>query len=278
MNPALFFVHVPKCGGTAVRVALAQSSQFVLGPKYFGPRAIPEPERVDMAPARQAEIYSIPELHELATKGVAVGGHVLAKSAVEAGYSNLITTVREPRARLLSLYRYWQSMADQGLLQDHGSRGKWIVEATNHSLKEFLELGEEHLDVDNGLSNYLRPNQGFRSRLGFCPRSSKISLRAFWTNEIGDLVDEALRQSNQDVPSGSVHVDRTNVTKVERQLEVLDRETMRLLQRRTTRDKRCLTALMRRGQLSYRSTAELEREFQSAASHLGFKLNENSSH
>lgn len=106
------FLHVPKAAGTSVHVAL----QEALGEQAVSPRRMDTSTLCDFedfdqlsADARRLVAVTADEVEEL--RGyTAVSGHFSAATLLEITEPAYIGTVlREPRARLISLYLFWRT-------------------------------------------------------------------------------------------------------------------------------------------------------------------------
>ena len=80
-----------------------------------------------------------------------VMGHVSSATLVGAGCTGLAVQVREPRSRLLSLYRYWQAQ-DETQLERWGTWGRTVVAAARLPLADFLASPTTWPATDNALA------------------------------------------------------------------------------------------------------------------------------
>ena len=80
-----------------------------------------------------------------------VMGHVSSATLVRAGCTSLAIQVREPRSRVLSLYRYWQGQ-DQAQFDRWGNWGRTVVAAAQLPFPEFLTSDYTWPAVDNTLA------------------------------------------------------------------------------------------------------------------------------
>ena len=248
-----------------MRIALDQCGLMLFGAKYHGPRSIPLSDREGMSEDMLASIYDIEEMRQACLSGAPIGGHIWTRSAIEAGYTTIVGVLREPRSRVLSLYRYWQAEDPEILTTRFGAKGKFVLRATSGGFRKFLEEGCDQVDVDNGLANYL---EGVLD-LGRAERKT-MDVRFFWTSELDDMVVNVAKLMGREQSGTVVEVGRFNETKVVGEPEVLDRSTMKLLNERTRADRRAIAATMRRGWVTYRSRADLDAEFAATQARLGF--------
>src|ERR1700733_11194164 len=97
-------IHLPKSGGSSLRVALAQLPGGYSGPFYFDERLFGSRAFVEGIRSPNREAIAMPkDLRAIAESHRVVIGHYCAASLLEAGCTELAIQVREPRARLLSL-------------------------------------------------------------------------------------------------------------------------------------------------------------------------------
>ncbi|WP_160170903.1 sulfotransferase family 2 domain-containing protein [Lutibaculum baratangense] len=133
----IVFHHIPKTGGTSVLNvlhSLFSSEQIVTDTTAAKVKALPPDRR------RQARIYS---------------GH-MAYHDVDAipGRKRILTFLREPSARILSLYYFWRSMTDEFAT---GRPGPQI--AKRSTLLDFLRNDEPIVrnHINNGLVRFFVP-------------------------------------------------------------------------------------------------------------------------
>ncbi|MGA2162950.1 MAG: hypothetical protein ABSH36_00600 [Solirubrobacteraceae bacterium] len=111
MSPPKCFLHVPKSGGSSVHAAL----ELALAPGSLAPRRFDSAfsgTAADVARLRQEARDLIAfEPHEVRELGGyrAVSGHFALDTLLQiTDAASVATVLREPRARLLSLYLYWR--------------------------------------------------------------------------------------------------------------------------------------------------------------------------
>ncbi len=143
----LVFMHIPKTSGMALTAALEEA--LPPRPKVMGF------DRVlfgtfdgfdSFAPEVRRTIHDDPS--SLPADAGLVHGH-FALSTTEARYPNaqFLTLLREPGARLLSLWRYWQMQRPQTMR----GWGRWIdvVERSQEPLERFLQDPVVACQTDN---------------------------------------------------------------------------------------------------------------------------------
>lgn len=250
-----------------MRMALEHCGLMLFGTKYHGPRAIPLPDREGMSADMLASIYDIDEMRQACLSGAPIGGHIWTRSAIEAAYSTILGVLREPRSRVLSLYRYWQAEDPDILTDRFGAKGKFVLRATRGDFREFLEEGLGQVDVDNGVANYLE------GALDLSRTERKdMDIRFYWTSELEAMVANVAALMGREQPGSGSEVGNFNETKVVGEHEFLDRSTMKLLSERTRNDRRAIATAMRRGWVSRRSRSDLDAEFLATQARLGFSL------
>jgi hypothetical protein len=197
-----------------------------------------------------------------------------------AGCAALAVQVREPRARVLSLYRFWQGWSDE-MQQAWGRWGSELVARADLPLGEFLAAPGVWPAVDNAIVRQLLasrtapgPRRGV-PRLGRWDRSGRYARlrRALRIVEWSSRSDEFLARICELTGADTVPVlRRENVTKVAGAEQLIGTSALRLLERWTSRDADILDRLSADGLLARRSRADLDREFEDTADRLGFRL------
>lgn len=105
----LCFLHIPKSGGSSVHAALlAATPEGSLSAKRgdAAVTAFGELDR-DARAARDAELVEY-ELDPAPESGIVSGHFYLSTLLKVASHRSIATVLREPRARLLSLYAFWR--------------------------------------------------------------------------------------------------------------------------------------------------------------------------
>ncbi|MFZ0667400.1 MAG: hypothetical protein WAM97_16720 [Acidimicrobiales bacterium] len=260
-------VHIPKCGGSAVRSALAQLEGCYATPLYFDAvhfgteelrRGIPEPNSDLIAnPDQLAAAVSASRL---------VVGHYSADSLLSAGCAGLAVQVREPRSRILSLYRFWEGQS----AEERAGWGMWgslLVDRAQLPLAQFLACPDVWPAIDNGISRQLLGVRRWRRYPG---RPLEPSLMVVeWSSQSTAFVERiADALGAAEAPT----LLRENVTSVAGESQVIDRSALARLRQLTRFDRRALTALSRHGHLTARPDEALEREFHESAERLGFRI------
>jgi len=270
-------VHVPKTGGSALRSAVGELPGTYRGPLYFdeaqfGTAAwvagMPGPRRQRIA--SPAELVGIVGSHDL------VMGHFTVTSLLAAGCNSIAMQVREPRARILSLYRYWQSQPEL----ERSSWGPWgteVMATADLALGPFLISPGVWPAVDNGISlQALAPRK--RRLPGVAKRSAVSRVcaelkdrRAIveWSSRSETFLERVFdRVGASTVPP----LGRENVTMVDGDDQKIDASAQRILRRVTRIDRHFLNQLSDAGILDRRSPEELDLEFETSAIALGFRL------
>jgi hypothetical protein len=276
-SPCLGVVHVPKTGGVSLREALAELPGCYSGPLYFDEPYFGSPELVTAVPspnretiASQTDLTAIAQTHRL------IVGHHSAPSLLAAGCGSIAIQVREPRSRLLSLYRYWQSQPEP-VLASWGRWGSHLVGRAVLPLKDFLTspgtwpavnnlLVRQALGFRPGAGNVLRRHRAI-SRLydGFREQVSVVD----WSSRSGEFLE---RICDEVGASSRPTLGHLNPTEVLGEEQNLDPSTSRILRRLTRYDSLFLDRLCDDGLLSPRSQADLDQEFETTADRLAFRL------
>jgi hypothetical protein len=271
----LGILHLVKGGGMAVRDAVARLPGSYTGPRYFDLQQFPSPDLLDGASEEVlATIVDGSDYRQVVGGHRVVMGHVSAATLLAAGCSDLAVQVREPRSRLLSLYRYWQAQTGPHL----ATWGRWgleVVGAADLALAGFLDSPATWPATDGALARQSlggiaspyddprswRPTGADRQR--FVDHLSVVE----WSTDSDRFVTRVWeRLGEPDVPA----LDRVNVTEVTGGPQVLDQGVVATLARLAAPDRALLDDLMDRGRLRRRSAADLDDEFARTAGRLGF--------
>jgi hypothetical protein len=81
-------------------------------------------------------------------------GHFGAQELLDAGVDKVAVQLREPRARLLSLYRYWQSTSKE-VRASWGPWGERALQAADLPLEGFLKSRHAWPATDNAIARQL---------------------------------------------------------------------------------------------------------------------------
>jgi hypothetical protein len=273
----LGIIHVPKSGGSSLRSAVAQLPGGYSGPLYFDEQYFGSFELLQGVPSPNRETIAKPEdLRAIVESHRVVIGHYGALSLMEGGCTDLGIQVREPKARLLSLYRYWQAQPDSVRLS-WGLWGQDLVAKADLPLKGFLTSPSVGPAVDNLL---VRQALGYRQKDrtvvrnrrnfgGLYTRFKEMPLTVEWTLRSQRFIDRICEQI------GASHVPtlrRENATEAIGQDQTIDAGAMRLLNELTRADRLFLGRLSEDGLLVKRSQSDLNSEFEEDALRLGFRL------
>jgi hypothetical protein len=278
-NGALGVVHIPKTGGTAIRSALHEAIGVGAGSTYFDAtmvagvdvQRLPEPTKLLFA--AKGQLRSICRSNDI------VMGHFSAPALLSAGCGGLAVQLREPRARLLSLYRYWQSQSEAELAA-WGPWGQQTVASSRFPFDQFLQMTTVWAAIDNTMARQLL--------VGVVPQSSeeahRLTTRALNGKEWKRIVDRlAIAEWSSDSQRFAdricntmrvepVAVKTENITVTAGEAQVIDRNCRDRLSELTRLDQIVLDRLMQAGALRPRTTSDLEREFTLAAARLGFEV------
>lgn len=150
------FLHVPKCAGTSLAVAVRQAlpehrwAPWVFDPDQFGPYA-------DRELSDELRERTLPEPAAFRDYDAAIGHFSL--SSLLAGFdpADVLTVLREPRCRLLSHHQYWRNLGDDEI-DDHDT---WAdINALAHELEfgDWLADPRSAYQTDNLFARMLVPH------------------------------------------------------------------------------------------------------------------------
>jgi hypothetical protein len=149
----LIFMHVPKCSGTSlihalVAAGVARSAFSGFDGTLFGDFAAFESFSAQLRLSIHLNPYDLPKRTQF------VAAH-MSLSTLSRGFpgGQLLTLLREPVSRLLSLWLFWRSHTDEQL-QDWGQWGD-RVRNSRRPLVEFLSTREIACQTDNQLLRML---------------------------------------------------------------------------------------------------------------------------
>jgi len=128
----LGFLHIPKTAGTSLVQALAEN---------FAPdRVLRDDDFDSIVPATMQKDYDFVHGH--------VGMDVLAPVATQ-----VVTLVREPTDRIISLYNYWRTVPiENATVFEGGLIDPGVTLAKELSFRDFVECGHQRVlnDIENG--------------------------------------------------------------------------------------------------------------------------------
>ena len=271
-------VHLPKSGGTAVRSALAALDDVVAGPCYFDDFMFGGRRPSGLSDDQEARITSPDHLRRMAEGRRLVIGHYQASTLVDAGCQRLAVQIREPRARLLSLYRYWQ------LPEARAGWGSWeatALAAADGSLTSFLAAPAAWpAAVDAVARQLLLSHRPLPAKPGASATTRAVDGAPFdqllrrlavveWSNHADRFVERVAQViGSETVPT----VGRENETPTPTDVQRLDRASLETLSAMTAADSRLIGRLMADGLLERRSPGDLDDELAASAVRLGFQL------
>ena len=277
----LGLVHLPKCGGTALRTAFIQVAGCYTGPIYFDRQHFGTNRLADGVPAQTRHVIGSPEdVRHIVDTHRLVMGHVAGHMFVSAGCDSLAVQVREPRARILSLYRFWRA-------QEEDERSRWglwgseLIGQADQPFCAFVASPSIWPAVDNSITRQVcgrgsstRPRQMSGPRRGSALARQYRAIRprlgiVEWSNRSDVFVERILEAIGSDtVPE----LGRENVAQPLDDTQVIDRTTHERLRRLTAADSQLLLRLAADGLLERRDTSDLDEEFEREAERLNFRL------
>lgn len=175
----LCFMHVPKCGGTSVRHALERAlSAEALGQMRLDRSAFCGgfEDFVQLSESVRAQIAADDaELTSMATARVVAGHFSLASLSRLAPSSSVAIVLREPRARLVSLYTFWR-------LHTLEMRERWhpyrAIDAAQRPFDEFLADSDVAPVTDNPVCRMLLYGEGLIPTDDLIPASDASAVAA----------------------------------------------------------------------------------------------------
>ena len=271
-------LHVPKSGGSSLRVALAQMTDCYTGPLYFDhthfgatavAEAVPTPNRETIATL--SDLAEITKTHRL------IIGHYAGSSLLAAGCHSVALQVREPRSRLLSLYRFWQAQSES-VRASWGPWGRDVVAKSDLPLKEFLAFRGAWPVLDNAIARQMLGHQKETLRSARAQRRnashayskfrSKLAV-VNWSSRSQSFLEQLCQHLGESmVPT----LERVNITPVLADEQRVDNQTSRLIERLTRVDRFLIDQLSVDGVLPARSSSDLDAEYEATATRLKFRL------
>ena len=279
LQGALGVVHVPKTGGAALRVAFGGVAGCYVSPFYADASLIDGIDVDGLPGTTRRQFASADALRHICQESRLVIGHYSADILLESGCDQVATQLREPRARLLSLYRFWQSLPED-VIDGWGQWGDQALRASQLPLEEFLKAPGATPGTDNAIVRQLlgprvrrRRSLGSRSSLTGIGRARYDALRdrlriVEWSVDSQRFADRLSMAIGID----PVMVPRGNVTTVKGGEQEVDRTCQMLIERLTAGDRVFLDCLMTDGLIRKRTNKDLDDEFRAAAEGLEFKL------
>ena len=225
------------------------------------------------------QFASADALRHICQENRLVIGHYSADILFESGCDHIATQLREPRARLLSLYRFWQSLPAD-VIEGWGRWGDRALRASHLPLEEFLKAPGASPGTDNAMVRQLlgpkvprRRSLGSRSLLTGIGRARYDRLRdrlriVEWSVDSQRFADRLSRAIGID----PVIVPRGNVTTVKGGEQEVGPTCQGLIERLTAGDRALLDRLMTDGLIRKRTNKDLDDEFRAAAARLEFTL------
>jgi hypothetical protein len=278
-NGALGVVHIPKTGGTAIRSALHDAIGVGAGSAYFDATMVAGVDVQRLPEPTKSRFAAKGQLRSICRSNEVVMGHFSAPALLSAGCRGFAVQLREPRARLLSLYRYWQSQSEAALAS-WGPWGQQTVASARLPFDQFLQMTTVWAAIDNAMARQLV--------VGAVPQSPgeahRLTTRALQGKEWKRIVDGlAIAEWASDsqrfadricmtLDVEPVAVKTENITVAVGEAQVIDRDCRDRLSELTRLDQIVLDRLMHTGALRPRTASDLESEFTLAAGRLGFEV------
>jgi hypothetical protein len=266
----LGIVHVMKTAGTSLRALLSTTGQAYTGPCYLETRT--DVDMSDWDDEGRSMVFGPGDLVRRFEQRPAVMGHVLARSYLDAGATQLILTVREPRARLLSLLRYYE--LDPEATGHSGALGQAMQASACQCVSDFLETWPLPAYTRNSIAHFMLCS------LDELPADINVTASlddvlpalhaAHWSQDGAAMIAsiEALLQ----MPISKDAMPRLNVARIptQRSPQAITPDDLLRLREYTALDTWLLEELMASGVLSHRDQSDLDLEFTQTAHRLGF--------
>ena len=267
----LGIVHVMKTAGTSLRVLLGQSGQTYVGPGYMETNpnfhAFSDWDTTGLSMMTNAEA-----VRQQFTRYPSVMGHITAHSYLAAGATHLLLTVREPRSRLLSLFRYFELSPEA--TEHAGAFGKAMRESTRDSISEFLALCPANVHTTNAIVQFALCAPDEPAAGVDLPARVKQALptlfAAHWSGDGAETI-QSIEQLLQ-MPIAPAGMPRLNEARVQPGMKPRTLSQLDLMRLRecTALDSWLLEELMTVGLLRRRDQIDLDAEFYETAHRLGF--------
>jgi hypothetical protein len=206
-----------------------------------------------------------------------VMGHYAVDFLIHGGCPQIAVQLREPRARLLSLYRCWQGLAPE-TIAGWGSRAGSALRSVQLPLPGFLRSLGAWPAADNAVARHLlghhTPAEASRARhqlqqelAGDGYQTVRHRIRIVeWSSDSQRFADRLCTALDLD----PVTLPRVNETSVSGAVQVLDADCPALLEELTSIDKWVIDRIMSDGLVRARSPEDFDAEFRAAAEHLRF--------
>jgi hypothetical protein len=281
MSPAapLGIVHIPKTGGYAVRSALSAVCRLDESPAYHDAQLIAGTSIRDLPRPTQDTFVTARQLREIGRGRQVLIGHYSAPTLVAAGCAELAVQLREPRSRLLSLYRYWQSQ--QAIREEWGPWGLTALGSSDLPFDKFITSPGVWPATSNAVARQLlvsrtpkNPRSAGRmtwnalNGKGYDALIARLSI-VEWGSESQRFVDRICAKLAIDEP---VVVPRENVTHISGCHQILRPSDRNHLDEATQLDREIIARLTSIDILPRRTSSELDDEFELTATRLGFDL------
>ena len=153
-NGALGVVHIPKTGGSAIRSGLHEAIGDGAGSTYFDASIVAGVDVQRLPEQARALFVAKGQLRSMCRSNELVMGHFSAPALMSAGCSGLAVLLREPRARLLSLYRYWQSQTEAEIAA-WGLWGQQTVASSRLPFDRFLQMASVWAATNDAIARQL---------------------------------------------------------------------------------------------------------------------------
>ena len=269
-------LHVPKCAGASLRATLAAIPGCYTGPKYFDEAHFGSERLVEgVGPANSPQIVKPEELSQIVATHRLVIGHYSLNSLLQAGCAKVSFQLREPRARLLSVYRFWQDNTD-AQKADWGLWGSELMAKSDLPLFEFLVDPALLPALDNQIARQVLSNSGTAATPAHGADVAELT-RALsdrlavvaWTRQSDAFFAKVAASIGETNPPPLM---RINVTDDIRDAQIIDQATLQRLDVLTATDRLLLDALSDVSSLPARTPSDLDAEFEETASRLGFTI------
>jgi hypothetical protein len=279
-------VHVPKSAGTALAMVVKGHSSAYAGPRYHESTSFPAAHVRSLRGRQRDTVMTVDHARAIFEDHDVIVAHASSAFFRAAGADHVIAIVREPRARLLSLYREWQGITEANIA-DLGRRGTDLRAATGGGLRRFLESRPLRGQIHGAIASYLCgfPPERIGDRVAFSitrthdPAARLGGLhgsavdRVFWSDQLSDVIAHLGALGVMRVPADR-GIEPKRIGSAPSHRQRIGPVAMRVLESAVRPDLAVIGRLAEDGVLDRRDAARLDHDFLTTLDRLGFELKE----